>query len=368
MSMNPRVTTDKIRTDYKNYIASILSVKDEEITNLAHNAVCRTEFVKGPYLETTLPFVEGKSLKELVGEGLISKEFAVMGKSIHYEDWKLRIHQEQALRHIITKQRNMVVSTGTGSGKTECYLYPIFNALMREKEEGTLDPGVRALLIFPMNALANDQQKKLRKLLKNYPDITFGRYTGETAHKRSKETSEQAELRMHEEYDIAHMSDTDEAYKNSIPNEMMCREMMAEKPPHILLTNYAMLEYMLLRPDTAPFFDNSSAKNWRFIVIDEAHTYKGANGTEIAYLLRRVKERIRHNMHGSFRCIATSATLGSEDGKAGLAQFAQNLFDEPFNEKDIITTKRVDRKIPTGAIGNKELQNHIENSSIWLTL
>ena len=349
MSMNPRVTTDKIRTDYKNYIASILSVKDEEITNLAHNAVRRTEFVKGPYLETTLPFVEGKSLKELVGEGLISKEFAVMGKSVHYEDWKLRIHQEQALRHIITKQRNMVVSTGTGSGKTECYLYPIFNALMREKEEGTLDPGVRALLIFPMNALANDQQKKLRKLLKNYPDITFGRYTGETAHKRSKETAEQAELRMHKEYDIAHMSDTDEAYKNSIPNEMMCREMMAEKPPHILLTNYAMLEYMLLRPDTAPFFDNTSAKNWRFIVIDEAHTYKGANGTEIAYLLRRVKERIRHNMHGSFLCIATSATLGSEDGKAGLAQFAQNLFDEPVNEKDIITTKRVDRKIPTGA-------------------
>ena len=62
----------------------------------------------------------------------------------------------------------------------------------------------------------------------------------------------------------------------------MSRNMMAAHPPHILLTNYAMLEYMLLRPDTAPFFDNSSAKNWRFIVIDEAHTYKGANGTEIA--------------------------------------------------------------------------------------
>ena len=349
MSMNPRETTDKIRTDYQNYIASILSVKDAEITSLAHKAVRQTVFVKGPYLETTLPFVEGKSLKELANEGLVSKEFAVMGKSVHYEDWKLRIHQENALRHIISEQRNMVVSTGTGSGKTECYLYPIFNALMREKEAGTLDPGVRALLIFPMNALANDQQKKLRKLLKNYPEITFGRYTGETAHKRGKETAEQAELRMHEEYDVAHMSDTDEAYRKSIPNEMMCREMMAEKPPHILLTNYAMLEYMLLRPDTAPFFDNSSAKNWHFIVIDEAHTYKGANGTEIAYLLRRVKERIRHNMHGSFRCIATSATLGSEDGKAGLAQFAQNLFDEPFDENDIITTKRIDRKIPKSA-------------------
>lgn len=346
MSMNPRETTDKIRSDYREYIASILSVKDKEITKLAHKSVKDTEFVKGPYLETTLPFVDGHSLEELADEGLVSKEFAVMGKSVHYSDWKLRIHQEQALRKIIEEKRNMVVSTGTGSGKTECYLYPIFNSLMREKENGTLDAGVRALLIFPMNALANDQQKKLRKLLKDYPDITFGRYTGETERKRSKETPEQAEKRLHEEYDLNHMNDTDEILKKSIPNELMSREMMAERPPHILLTNYAMLEYMLLRPDTAPFFDNASAKNWQFIVIDEAHTYKGANGTEIAFLLRRVKERIRHNMKKPFRCIATSATLGSEDAKAGLAAFAEKLFDEPFNETDVITTKRIRRDIP----------------------
>lgn len=349
MSMNPRQTTDKIRTDYRDYIASILSVKDPEITKLAHAAVQHTQFIKGPFLETTMPFVEGKSLKALAENGLISKEFEKMGKSVHYEDWNLRIHQENALKHIINDQRNMVVSTGTGSGKTECYLYPIFNSLMREKEAGTLDAGVRALLIFPMNALANDQQKKLRKLLKNYPDITFGRYTGETAHKIKTETAEQAELRMHQEYDDLHMTDSDEAYRKSIPNEMMCREMMAERPPHILLTNYAMLEYMLLQPDTAPFFDNSSAKNWQFIVIDEAHTYKGANGTEIAYLLRRVKERIRHNMDKPFRCIATSATLGSEEGKAGLARFAENLFGEPFAEQDVITTEREDRKVPPDA-------------------
>ena len=346
MSMNPRETTEKIRTDYQEYIASILNVKDREISRLARNTVQKTDFVKGPYLETTLPFVEGASLKDLAKEGLISAEFSRMGKNIHYADWKLRIHQEKALRKIIEEDRNMVVSTGTGSGKTECYLYPIFNALMREKEAGTLDPGVRALLIFPMNALANDQQKKLRKLLRSYPDITFGRYTGETARKTKKETALQAEQRMHDEYDIAHSVDTDEELRTSIPNEMMCREMMAEKPPHILLTNYAMLEYMLLRPDTAPFFDNSSAQHWRFIVIDEAHTYKGANGTEIAFLLRRLKERIRHNMNEPFRCIATSATLGSEDGKADLAAFAQNLFGEPFSEKDVITTRRVQRERP----------------------
>lgn len=346
MSMNPRETTDKIKADYQDYITSILSVKNSEITQLAHKAVKQSSFVKGPFLEITLPFEDGSSLKELAEEGLVSKEFAKMGKGVHYDDWKLRIHQENALRHIITEERNMVVSTGTGSGKTECYLYPIFNSIMREKEAGTLDDGVRALLIFPMNALANDQQKKLRKLLKSYPDITFGRYTGETEHVRDKETTEQAEKRLHDEYDIAHEFDTEESLRKSIPNEMMCRERMAEKPPHILLTNYAMLEYMLLRPDTAPFFDNQSAKNWKFIVIDEAHTYKGANGTEIAFLLRRVKERIRHNMKDQFRCIATSATLGSEEAKADLAKFAQNLFDEPFSACDIITTQRKQREVP----------------------
>lgn len=366
MSMNPRQTTDKIRGDYQNYIASILTVKDDEITELAHKAVSNTEFVKGPYLESTLPFIDGKSLQDLASEGLISKEFGNMGKSVHYSDWKLRIHQENALRHIIEDNRNMVVSTGTGSGKTECYLYPIFNSLMREKEAGTLDAGVRAMLIFPMNALANDQQKKLRKLLKEYPDITFGRYTGETEWKHDKESPEEAEKRLHKEYDETHINDTEEVYRKSIPNELMCREMMAKEPPHILLTNYAMLEYMLLRPDTAPFFDNQSAKNWRFIVIDEAHTYKGATGTEIAYLLRRVKERIRHNMTGDFRCIATSATLGSEDGKAGLAKFAENLFGESFSAEDVITTKRKERTVPADARDfmpdeYKVLKTNVEN-------
>ena len=146
MSMNPRITTDKIKMDYRSYVSSILTVRDREISKLAKDEVYHTNFVKGPFLETTLPFEDGKSLKELAeGEDqLISKEFAKMGKRVHYDDWKLRIHQQQALEHIIKDNRNMVVSTGTGSGKTECYLYPIFNELMREKEQGKLDSGVRA--------------------------------------------------------------------------------------------------------------------------------------------------------------------------------------------------------------------------------
>ena len=340
MSMNPRVTTEKIKMDYRSYVSSILTVRDQEISRLAKEEVYHTGFIKGPFLETTLPFEEGESLKTLAEEGLISKEFGKMGKRVHYEDWKLRIHQQRALEHIIIDKRNMVVSTGTGSGKTECYLYPIFNELMRENEQGKLDAGVRALLIFPMNALANDQQKKLRKLLADYPDITFGRYTGETAHAKKNENPEEAEARLHKEYDILHQNDNDLDSRKSIGNELMCREYMAKNPPHILLTNYAMLEYMLLQPNTAPFFDSEKAKNWKFLVIDEAHTYKGASGTEIGFLLRRLKERIRHHMNEPFRCIATSATLGTEGGTEALANFASQLFGEPFDKTDVITTKR----------------------------
>ena len=230
MAMNPRETTEKIRTDYENYLCSILTVRNAELTQKAQACVKTGRFVKGPYLETTLPFVNGKSLKDLVEEGLLSREFAHVGGALHYDDWKLRYHQEVSLRKCVGEKRNIIVSTGTGSGKTECYLYPVLDALLKEKEAGTLGPGVRALLLFPMNALANDQQKKLRKLLHDYPDITFGRYTGETPHKGEKETSAEAEVRLRELYNAEHLNDSDPLLRQAAPNEAMCRETMIENP------------------------------------------------------------------------------------------------------------------------------------------
>ena len=119
------------------------------------------------------------SLKELADKDIISREFECIREDIHYER-PLYYHQQKAVEKLSGEDKNIIVATGTGSGKTECYMLPFFNYLMREKEAGKLGPGVRALLLFPMNALANDQVKKLRQLLANYPDITFGRYTGET--------------------------------------------------------------------------------------------------------------------------------------------------------------------------------------------
>src|SRR5699024_5895272 len=139
----------------------------------------------------------------------------------------LYLHQQLALETALAG-KNMVVSTGTGSGKTESFLIPILAHLLQEKEEHTLCSGVRALLIYPMNALANDQIERLRELLAKCPEITYGSYTGQTKEKYSEALE-----------DYKKLNDG----KLPSPNELISREQIKQTPPHILLTNYAMLEY-----------------------------------------------------------------------------------------------------------------------------
>ena len=134
---------------------------------------------------------------------------------------------------------------------------------MKQKEAGKLSDGVRALIIYPMNALANDQMKRMRRLLADYPDITFGSYTGETEKEDSKAISKYMSLNNSQK---------------PIANERISRNQMKKNPPHILITNYAMLEYLLLRPDDNVFFHGINAQNWKYIILDEAHTYTGATG------------------------------------------------------------------------------------------
>ncbi|NLO77665.1 MAG: DEAD/DEAH box helicase, partial [Methanomicrobiales archaeon] len=181
------------------------------------------------------------------------------------------------------------------------------------------------LLLYPMNALVNDQLKRMRSLLETTPDITFGRYTGETPEKQRMAVEKHRNL---------HGCDP-------LVNEMVSREEMRQSPPHILLTNYAMLEYLLLRPTDNVFFDGDDADSWRFIILDEAHTYNGAKGIEMAMLLRRLKDRVVESRKGVLQCIATSATIGGgkEDFPA-VAAFARNIFGEPFNEQGVVTAER----------------------------
>lgn len=329
MILHPIDTTRKIEDAYRRYLKTIYPFRNEELRlAFAQKLDERERLVKGPLLEASPPFKAGRSIHDLVGEGVLHHSFVNLCRddTIPY-DRPLYVHQEKAVRNVVQQGNNLIVATGTGSGKTESFLIPIFNHLFQEEEGGTLHrSGVRALLLYPMNALANDQLKRLRKLLDGYPAIRFGRYIGETHHSRSR-----AEEQFREEWNAEPQS-----------NELLSREEMQEHPPHILLTNYAMLEYLLLRPQDTSLFDGDSGQFWRFIVVDEAHVYDGASGIEVAMLLRRLKDRIVQSEPGRITCIATSATLGKgREDFPGAAEFASQLFDEPFNIENVFDAERL---------------------------
>lgn len=318
LSLDPLAATRRIGERYRDYLVSTYAPRRQDL-RAEFDAALRERFplTRGPLLQASPPFQAGASLADLLSEGVVADGISALDPTVLPIDRPLHWHQEAAIRRAIGHGRNLVIASGTGSGKTECFLIPILNCLLREAEVGSLrKPGVRALLLYPMNALANDQVKRLRRLLAPFPAITFGRYVGETAHDKR-----QAESDFRQRY----------PHEPRVPNELLSREQMQQHPPHILLTNYAMLEYLLLRPDDSPLFDQPHESTWRFIVVDEAHVYSGAQGTEIAMLLRRVKDRVLRSERGRLQCFATSATLGR--GRADysrLLEFAQALFDEPF--------------------------------------
>ncbi|MFV9506787.1 MAG: DEAD/DEAH box helicase [Oscillochloridaceae bacterium umkhey_bin13] len=335
-TLHPLHTTDHLRATYLRYLKTIYPFRDPQLRTAFAQALETPErLVKGPLIEAAPPFQVGRTLAQLVADGVLHPGFEALCADALPWNRPLHLHQEQAVVHGVQHGRNVIVATGTGSGKTESFLIPILDHLLREQAAGTLsDPGVRALLLYPMNALANDQLKRLRRILADYPAITFGRYTGETEERRDR-----AEERFYDQF-------PDEKLEK---NELIDRQTMRQTPPHLLLTNYAMLEYLLLRPEDCTFFDGDTGRHWRFIVLDEAHIYDGANGIEIAMLLRRLKERVVGSEPGRLRCIATSATLGrGRPDFPAAVQYAANLFGEPFAwepddpaQQDVIEASRV---------------------------
>lgn len=331
---------------YKRYLETTFYFKDPELRKSFQEALGMGHLSKGPYLEATPVFKRGKKTQELLqelltnplDEGLL---IAMQG------DRPLYLHQEEAIRKVFAGSRNVVVATGTASGKTEAFLYPILLHLYREFQGGQLGTGVRALVLYPMNALANDQRERLGEIRKRLQDagspfkFTFGQYIGETP---EDENDSQRHARDH----IA----------RRLPGEIVLRKEMRDDPPHILLTNYSMLEYLLIRPDDSPLFDNGRARWWTFLVLDEAHQYRGSKGIEMGMLLRRLKRRLREGGRtGPFQCIATSATIaGGEHDKTAVSNFASELFGEKFLEEDVIlgTTE----SIPNSGKTNLSLEDY----------
>jgi DEAD/DEAH box helicase domain-containing protein len=204
--------------------------------------------------------------------------------------------------------KSTLVATGTGSGKTECFLYPVLDACAERAGE----PGIKAILIYPMNALATDQAKRVAQAIHDDEalrgKVTAGLFIG-------GESDNAVEMKP--DWLI-----TDKAH-------------MRQHPPDILLTNYKMLDFLLLKPEEQELWRNNHAKTLRFLVVDELHTFDGAQSTDLACLIRRLKTRLR-SPENHLCCVGTSATLGSEGSGESLLEYASIIFSEPFQSGSVI--------------------------------
>lgn len=324
MGFAPVSASKQVIEKYKRYLSTIFEIADEKYSKQFKYELNGNEsFAKGPYLDVTDSFIKGKCIQDMIIDKTLPEGFKKLKMPLTRP---LYMHQEAAISKA-NSGKNIVVSTGTGSGKTESFLIPIFNHLIRQSEDKKLSPGVRALLIYPMNALANDQIERLRELLIDYPEITYGSYTGQTKDKFKDAIAEYKNLN-----------------NGQIPliNELISREQIKETPPHILITNYAMLEYLMIRPDDSVFFNSKYSDKWKFIVLDEAHVYNGSTGIEVSMLLRRLKAKL---MNDNIQYILTSATLGDDNQNQEVAEFASKLCDSKFDQLDVIRAQRVKPEI-----------------------
>lgn len=365
--METLALAERIEERYRSYLKTTFHFRDPELRKSFERALDSGHLMRGPFLEATPSFKRGLPagalFAELLGHG-VDEGLLQAVKAAR----PLYLHQEQAIR-AVCGGRNVVVATGTGSGKTEAFLYPILLELYREHLAGTLGSGVRALVLYPMNALANDQRERLGAICKALREagspfhFTFGQYVGDTPeHERDSERHSRDVLN-----DRRAQGSTILDGDRVVHGEQALRIEMRKCPPHILLTNYSMLEYLLLRPDDSPLFDNGRAQWWRFLVLDEAHQYRGSRGVEMAMLLRRLKQRLREGGRAAgFTCIATSASLApATEGGATIARFASDLFGEEVRSDAVILGDTEDIAVPSaGALesGDYEaLEVYLEN-------
>lgn len=226
------------------------------------------------------------------------------------------VHQQHAFERLTGEDgRSTLVATGTGSGKTECFLYPILEYCYRHRGEN----GIKALIIYPMNALASDQASRIAKLIyKNQElkenNIRVGMYVG--GHEKN-------------------------ANKMMLKDKVITdHETLIASPPDILMTNYKMLDYLLVRPKDAELWKNNNPETLKYIAVDELHTFDGAQGTDLACLLRRLKARL-NILPGQLCCIGTSATMGAKESAEKIRKYAEDVFGEIFEEDAVITEDRL---------------------------
>jgi ATP-dependent helicase YprA (DUF1998 family) len=284
---------DAIINEYEQFATSFTRIHATDIRSHVEEIYTSKRFWPEPLIQITPRYQTGPSIARLVEQGIIEPACQSIFPIHLYE------HQYQALQFAVNGD-SYVVTTGTGSGKSLCFFIPIVNAILTEKKQHP-SPRTRAIIIYPMNALANSQLEELAKYLGENEatrPVSFARYTGQ-------ETPEE-------------------------------RKHIADHPPDILLTNFMMLELLMTRQDPLDRQVIQNCESLRFLVLDELHTYRGRQGADVAMLVRRVRTRLSNNL----QCIGTSATMKSDgtsqQRRNEVARVASRLFATQIRESRVI--------------------------------
>ncbi len=315
-----RVVSDFLRYQLTTYPFADAGLHARMRRLLSLEATRATPLLKGPYVSLSPAFREGPSVFDLVAADVLHPHLP----NIALFD-RVYGHQETAIR-AIAGGRTTVVSTGTGSGKTECFLYPIISKCLTLRDEGAA-PGICAVIVYPMNALAEDQLGRLRDLLAG-TGITFGMYIGKTPEKEADVTG----VRLDPGASRADYRAKVEQFRQQNQNlavhpaeERVTRFEMRTpgQQPRVLLTNVKQLELLLTRHQDVELFQGARLD---YLVFDEAHTFSGAGGAETACLIRRLRTYCGRSAEDTV-CVATSATIAGRDGSADPARrFASRFF------------------------------------------
>ncbi|MFN7910791.1 MAG: DEAD/DEAH box helicase [Bacteroidota bacterium] len=285
---------NKIITDYKSYIESFLLIKDKRISEVVSRDLSDGRLWPEPLIQFNPTFEKGTSIAELVKEGIVSDKLNHV-----FKGYDLYRHQVEAIKKG-SSGKSFIVTSGTGSGKSLTFLATIFSDLLKNN----YSKGIKAILVYPMNALINSQEEEIKKYAENYKKetnqdfpLTFAKYTGqESGNERSE---------------------------------------VQDNFPDILLTNYMMLELIMTRASERSMRD-SIFSNLRYLVYDELHTYRGRQGADVSLLNRRIHASSKNDV----TCIGTSATMASggtlAEQKSTVASVGNQIFDKPFAIDQII--------------------------------
>ena len=329
MALNPVVFTEKVLQSFLRYQLRAYPFADPRLHGqmrelLSLDEARESPLLKGPFVSLSRPFRTGAPVAELVDEGLLHPH---LEQRIPSDIEELYRHQEEAIR-AIAAGRSTLISTGTGSGKTECFLYPIVSRCLRLRDEGA-PAGISAVIVYPMNALAEDQLMRLRSLLAG-TGVSFGMYVGKTPENESGVAgvrlppgSSQADY----EAKLAAVR-AGGGGESVFPAEEVCsREAMRSRggQPRILLTNVKQLELLLTRQRDAELFHGARLDH---LVFDEAHTFTGAMGAETACLIRRLRAFCGRQAADTV-CVATSATIVDRERPGAARSFASRFFGVP---------------------------------------